>query len=71
MIASPYEDTCKYCEYGSICGYDEEAGYRERKVKDVKSKTIVEAAYSDEITGDRQTGKETKNDTTGDEDNGE
>lgn len=71
MIASPYEDTCKYCEYGSICGYDEEAGYRERKVKDVKSKTIVEAAYSDEQAGDRQTGKETKNDTTGDEDNGE
>ena len=73
MIASPYKDACAYCEYGSICGYDEEAGFKERKVTDVKSATIVEAAYSDEKTGSapqkETTNKETINDKGG-EDNG-
>ena len=48
IIPSPYKDACEYCEYGGICGYDEEAGYKERKVSDVKPQTIVEAAFGDE-----------------------
>ena len=48
IVASPYEKSCDYCEYGAICGYDEEAGYKERKVSSVKPETIVEAAYGEE-----------------------
>ena len=48
IVASPYEKSCDYCEYGAICGYDEEAGYKERKVSYVNSKTIVEAAYGED-----------------------
>ena len=50
IVASPYEKSCDYCEYGAICGYDEEAGYKERKVSSVKPETIVEAAYGEEPT---------------------
>ena len=48
IIPSPYKNTCDYCEYGGICGYDEESGFKERKVSDVKPQTIVEAAFGEE-----------------------
>ena len=70
MIASPYKDACAFCEYGSICGYDDEAGYKERKVTDVKSETIVEAAYSDEKVGNAAHKNDTNTNDTGDEGNG-
>ncbi len=70
MIASPYKDACEYCEYGSICGYDDEAGYKERKVTDVRSETIVEAAYADEKVGNVARKNDTNTNDTGDEGNG-
>lgn len=48
IVPSPYQGACNYCEYGGICGFDEDAGYKERKISGVKPKTIVEAAFSDE-----------------------
>ena len=42
-IPSPYEGSCKYCEYGSICGKDEGDGYKERKISGVNSQTILSA----------------------------
>ncbi len=47
IVPSPYEKACDYCEYGGICGFDEEAGYKTRKVTGVTKDTIVEAAYAD------------------------
>ena len=70
MIASPYKDACAYCEYGSICGFDDEAGYKERKVTNVRSETIVEAAYSDEKIGNAAPKNDTNTNDTGDEGNG-
>lgn len=48
IVASPYDGACEFCEYGGICGYDKDVGYKTRKVKSVKPETIVEAAYSDD-----------------------
>ena len=42
-MPSPYEGACKYCEFGGACGFDEDDGYKCRKVKDISSTTIVNA----------------------------
>lgn len=44
IAATPYGETCKYCEYNALCGYDEETDDRTRKASGVKPETIVEAA---------------------------
>lgn len=48
IIASPYKEACDYCEYGGICGRDEETGFKTRSVGSVKPETIVAAAFAEE-----------------------
>lgn len=48
VVPSPYQKTCDYCEYGSICGFDADSDFNERKITNVKQQAIVEAAFSDE-----------------------
>ena len=42
-MPSPYEGTCKYCEFGGACGFDVDDGYKCRKVKNISSDIIVNA----------------------------
>ena len=46
-VPSPYEKGCEYCEFGALCGFDEEAGFKEREVQSVTDKEIVNAVMKD------------------------
>ena len=48
IVASPYEETCTYCKYKGLCGYDAAIGKRTRKVKKVDSETIITNAGEDD-----------------------
>lgn len=43
IAASPYEDNCKYCKYGGMCGYNKDVSDA-RVEKDVDPKMIAEIA---------------------------
>ena len=46
IVASPYSETCKYCNYASVCNRKE---ITERKVKTVNTETIVKS-----VSGEKQ-----------------
>lgn len=47
-LPSPYKGVCDYCEYGSICGRDNETGLKQRSVSRVTSDDIKNAAENTE-----------------------
>ena len=47
-VPSPYEKGCEYCEFGALCGFDEEAGFKEREVPSISDEVIVEAVEKKE-----------------------
>ena len=52
IVPSPFADECKYCEYGSACGFDEGFTGRTRNVSDtVKSADIVSAVAEETSKG--------------------
>ena len=63
-IPSPYKGACEYCEYGSICGKDDADGYKERKVSDVDSKTILSAVNITEKNANRNETEQTSESAT-------
>ena len=48
IIASPYENACTYCEFGSICLKDDASDEGTRKAIGVTKDTIVEALCAEE-----------------------
>ena len=48
IIPSPYEKACSYCEFGSICGRDDDCGFKQRSVSSVNSSTISKAVWQHE-----------------------
>ncbi|MBQ8726124.1 MAG: PD-(D/E)XK nuclease family protein [Clostridia bacterium] len=48
IIPSPYEKACSYCEFGSICGRDDDCGYRQRSVSSVNPSVISQAVWQHE-----------------------
>lgn len=48
IVASPYDETCKYCKYKGLCGYDFAVGTKNRKLEKINSETIIANAGGDD-----------------------
>ena len=58
IIPSPYENSCKYCEFGGICGRETNKKSTYRSVKGVKPENILQAVEkAEKENGGEEDGK--------------